>query len=218
MQEMSINICELLQAFSGSLAHKLRTPLSVISNELSCLELTGHGEELRTSRLKITEISEILKKATLTSRSFSASTGTLESLLNRLHNISVHTDLSDQAEMTLQFEALKDYLNLLGEVIQRLSFQNQSSPDSDNDPVNMTILNEEKILNFRFNLDFFKVKESLTTSPENINSLTGYFFFILGINSFEIPLLDALASGAGFRVSVCPETRIINLKVPLLDK
>lgn len=52
----------LLAAFSRALAHKIRTPLAVISNELSCLAAES-PESIATATARTREIAEILKSA-----------------------------------------------------------------------------------------------------------------------------------------------------------
>ena len=98
----------LLAAFSRALAHKIRTPLSVISNELSCLAAES-PEGATTATVRAREIAEILKSACrITSAKVAIERITLASVIedraSELHSITLR---ADPALLKTAFDALR---------------------------------------------------------------------------------------------------------------
>jgi len=59
-----INQARCLFSFTRALSHRIRTPLSVLVNELTCLKSGAAGAECNLALKKCSEISDILKEST----------------------------------------------------------------------------------------------------------------------------------------------------------
>ena len=65
MSELRPTMLRFLAAFANGLSHKMRTPLSVISNDLSYFETKIDPSECERSKRRCRELSELLKELSL---------------------------------------------------------------------------------------------------------------------------------------------------------
>ena len=189
----------LLAAFSRALAHKVRTPLAVISNELSFLSATD-PESAATAATRAAEISKILKSACrVTSAKVHRESVLLASLLGPLpESLEGATVRGDPTLFAIAFEGLREIFNRYGEAAGSLVVQGEQR---DNELVRLTITGR-----WRQNVGI----------PEQFFSLSELIAERLALDSIEAPIFDAVMRAHGINTEVLYDsTRLaVSLQMP----
>jgi signal transduction histidine kinase len=190
----------LLAAFSRALAHKIRTPLAVISNELSCLAAES-PENVATATARTREIAEILKSACrITSAKVAPEKITLASLIDGLPEELSFTALrGDPALLKAALDALRYVFTRYGDGACSVVVGTNSNPE-----VAVRLV--------------FSGPWSADLAPhESFSSLSELVSGRLSLDSLDAPLFDAvmLAHGIEMEISFEDARLAVGLTVPV---
>lgn len=110
---------DLIAALLRALSHKIRTPLSVISNDLNVIKSHGFTDECTRDLAKVNQISELLRRCTTAVLASSApSRLTLEQLAKKLGGIELRLAEGDAGQpLTIDAERLNTALHFIADTL-----------------------------------------------------------------------------------------------------
>lgn len=205
-REATTDSLDLLSAFLRALSHKIRTPLSVISNDLTYFQTLVPNEDFSRAIGKVQDISEIL-------RSFSQPIGVtlkLQSLSGAAFSQFLQDNdvafKSDSKFDSLQIEVDPAGLVASIRLIQSLVDEGQRTPTAQKNQLlwQPTQRDSLGVISTKAHIPLIE-KYSLSNGPAEFSDLTTFFFRTLQIDTPTAPLIDLMlgkqAISMLFRVS-----------------
>jgi hypothetical protein len=198
MTEKGLSSTELIGAFLHSLGHTLRTPLSVISNELYYLaSLTPKGECDRAIR-RCTELSETLKRVSVLSRADSpheeVDLAQVLAELDQTHSLETFTIKTDPVRIRELCILIPEFMR---QAVHELSVDNASLQTGRKKKSILPVIHAEE--------SAITWTTSLMTENSSSKLLSTYATFFQAHALFDLPeaaLLDFLTQSLGFRIGV----------------
>ena len=194
----------LLSAFTRALAHKLRTPLSVLSNDLSYFKSKLGVEECEASERKCEEIAQILREITSVGGvQLDLKLLTVTELLRAL-DIQGVCDTDNALRVSIDLERWKVCMGFIQSVLNELSGKQTSC-----------VPKLTTKLDFTWDLEVPESPASDLDLPAELDSLTEFVNVYCASDSPFPPLVDAIVWGHAGRISVrC--TRSVHVELSLL--
>jgi hypothetical protein len=186
-----------LGAFARALAHQIRTPLSVVSNELVCIG-AEHPELVSTANPRVKDITEILKAANRLGHTAPVFQRiALQDLNERLFAGQQSKMLGDAALLRAAFQGLIDIFDKYGVPASELRCR-----------VRCIEIAVESI--------YFSCAWKSGIAPYSTDSLTAALCGKLGLDTIEAPLFDAVMDAHSISVAVAIDLSSleINLGIP----
>ncbi|NMC62950.1 MAG: hypothetical protein GYA55_07250 [SAR324 cluster bacterium] len=193
---LNLDSYHMLQGFMLVLNHKLRSPLSIIQNDLSFLETTLNNNECKRSLDKCSLISSILKEACPSSvDSKSISQIDLKTFLKSIFNAHPFISVKDKDNFPCFVSTYTELLKLaflqLASVLKRIM------------PENIPCIFEIERVDNHEPLVKLSIKAPLRSESEIeasfASSLTDFFCIKAGCDFIEIPLCDCIFWANGFK-------------------
>lgn len=196
---------QILRALTRALAHKLRSPLSVVSNDLQFLKSKLPDAEIERSQRKLKEISDILEKLeSVTARPIERRAIAVRTLCQHCIPEALASLQNGSAQIDVDLEVCHLAFDQLRQLCAGLKVN----------PIFTAALSEHE----------FCVQALLTPLSGNISALSGRIFnslalalnLELALDFLEPPLIDSLfwAQGCNMRI-VCEEGLNLELKFKL---
>ena len=113
----------LLSALLRALAHKIRTPLSVISNDLNFIKSTGFEVECARDLVKVKQISDLLRRCTSSVlQSATSNSLTITEICECITAVQLRSSDSDpKIRIRLDPQQLNIVLDLIAESLRNFS-------------------------------------------------------------------------------------------------
>ena len=169
---------DLIAHFLKGLAHKLRTPLSVVSNDLSYYKTLLPDEDLSRSISRCREVSDILKLANSIVSSGNVSRGNVWEVLTEV--FGDRDSFRVEGQESLEFEFSKRALEAASRELLLLL-------ESDFVLSGLVLQKTERKLLFQG-----ESKQGAEPASAEYKRLTDYFCIACGRDSFTAPLIDSV--------------------------
>ena len=207
--ENRLRICRILEGFARTLTHRLRTPLSVIQNDLTYFQSLLPEGECGRSLDKCAAISGILKEA--------CPPEAIESHRERIDIVRLvidalrhHASFSLAGDHTAPFE-IPGNVELLSCGFEKL-FSSLSRILSEGSLCTASISRDTQC---RFVLELqCPLSTSIELDADTSDSLTGFFCLTAGFDFHEAPVCDAVFIDHGFSIGV--SNRSLSRSTPVI--
>lgn len=189
MSRDPLKTCHVLEGFARVLSHKLRTPLSVIQNDLSYLQSIVPEGECRRSLDKCRQIVDLLRDSTP-----SKITECPKSEVDIVEVISGFTSVFPFLRTQGSPRSRKGSAPILHDAFEKLfTIVKKILPEK----AECEVLIEENRVCLTF-----PVNAACEITESSASSITAFFCLIAGLDFIEAPLCDALFAADGWEAMV----------------
>ena len=190
----------LLSSFGRALSHQVRTPLSVISNDLYCIQTQGNLHECRRSLDKCKSISSILSSAcVLEPRSWQNQRLNLGDIMKQEFPLSNSQECYVQGDL----ESMKRCFKLLSELFNSQGYKNVDSK---------CYLEDGSVLcSFSLTQEDFEVE--VFYCSEVLSSFTEFYNYLLGQDGLNVVFIDTLLWSHEAKIIIQPNPQQFSLVV-----
>jgi hypothetical protein len=203
----------LLTAFGRALVHKLRTPLSVISNELAYMRASSDFSDHVTIEKKCAQI-----EAELAAISAACSLGgafekiEIENIVQEFFG-ALKQQGGGSSMVFCQPNSLKYCLKtLVFELLPRLNAADKE--------LSFSCSNEPEFLSIRAQFDLKQAAYLDSAQPQHATTFSFFFSSILGLDLISAPIVDAILIMHGISLSLYRQDKKLGfeLHIPTCDK
>ncbi len=198
-----------LQYLLRALVHKVKTPLSILQNDLEYYKSLYHNDEFEKTKTAVEKINDLLDSTYLTMDKRGSLKEDLDlSKIKELESFCIITPENKPIEIFARKVDVVNYFYLLHSVLKSLNLM-----IDDNAPIHFEL--NDNLLN-NITTSFKPIKGDKTFDSSSFSSLCSYINIQNDIDSIDAILSDLLLEDLGFSLVLEKKDDLMHLKI-LLD-